>query len=147
MNVAPLSPYDSSIAGVLSEHLTLVTLDTLNMEVKGKEVALFYRSGLGLKHLTGIGARLARSMDPSVQPEVLTLPSSSTTLLWAPATPTTVPENVVAVSSIDTGEQVYLGKLREKDRYGYVIKDKGLLFQKEFYENFSVLCHFDWKIN
>ena len=148
VNVAPLSPYDSSIAGVLSEDLTLVTLDNLNMEVRGKEVALFYRHGLGLKHLGGIGTLLARSMDTSVQPEVLTLPTASSTLLWVPATPTNIPENVVAISVMDSGEQVFLGKLKEKkDGYGYVIKTKGLLYNKEFHENFVVLCYFDWKIN
>ena len=146
MNVAPLSPYDTNIGGVLSTELTLVTLDTLNMEVNGKEVSLFFRHNMKLKDIkTG----LAKNM-MNVGAEVFTMSKDAddVSLRWVPATSTSIPDNVVVISHCQTGEEIFLGKFREVKRgYGYVFRSKGLLFESEFYENFAILCHFEIKIN
>ena len=145
--MAPLSPYDTNIAGVVSTELRLEIMDTLNMEVTGKEVTLFYRHNMQLKDIkTGF----ARSIEKSGHAEVLTLPQDTPNLnlLWVPATPSNIPENAVAISHLENGEEVFLGKHKEVKRgYGYVFHSKGLLFEKEFYEDFAILCNFNFKIN
>ena len=148
MNVAPLSPYDTNIGDILSTESTLVTLDTLNMEVNGKEVSLFFRHNIQLKDIkTGL-AKSMKMMYGGAEVFPVSTDTKDLSLRWVPATSTSIPDNVVVISHCQTGEEIFLGKFREVKRgYGYVFKSKGLLFESEFHGNFAILCHSNIKIN
>ena len=118
MNVAPLSPYDTNIGGVLSTELTLVTLDTLNMEVNGKDESLFFRHNMKLKDIkTGL-AKSMKMMYGGAEVFTMSTDTEDVSLRWVPETSASIPDNVVVISHCQTGEEIFLGIFREVKR-GY----------------------------
>ena len=150
MKVTPLSPYDSNVSSVLSTELSLVTLDTLNMEVRGKEVMIFFRHNIESKDIkTAYAKGISSVPEGSGNAEVLTFGKDlqGSQLKWVPAGSSSIPVNAVVISRLNTGEEIFMGKFKEVKRgYGYVFNGKGLLFETEFYENFSILCNFNLSI-